>query len=1014
MSKTMHSTSRNGSPPPRRAFSSFLTRILPSNRPEQGGTTRTTNGPRDDESSYLDPGMNPNDLTDWNLPRDRPPRPATTDAQGMFTRGRSASREHHKDINGYDKRLRRTSQHPERSPRPPGLNLANMFRGRTPPPGDKLRKAHTMTKDEVSDALRAKEDARRHRRSLKESGDWLGVQGADPYSGRHTVLTPTDTVSSDMTTPSAKSRLRSLNRKKKAAKLAYDQAKLEEDTERERNLVLKERLKLEKMEKAKEELRRQSEKLGSWSQHKRQWSSAAEPNLSPIAQSLSSYQLTTSSDEVAPVDVPSFSRPEKGRPRAGPVAGHSPPPPPVSLVGDGESAKLPKHRHNRNYSTDTIIHNSSSYKKLPPIFGPEGHLHRPALVPNQNDTPAPLQAQTQEKKSEKPFLWLRRRRMTDPGKDRGPILQALISSAAATNENLMSGSGEIPPIPALPPLHSQGKPADLFSDMNLREDRLRLHPEESQSHHQLATPIRSLKRPGLTITTDFQSLKDQNKARRLYSDTAATAISSLWKLKENMKQQQSPKSLVPGRQLSFRGRDSLEQIPLLDSDPNRGRIDGNTDFQNGHQRQSLHGNARSKSLGRVGRRFRDRDKAKNTSDEVKQFVFTRTITTTGFEPGSPSRIDGTMSRTRDVNRLSGTTTVVDSNGNITSPSTHSQMSGDGKHLPEGDAGSGVETEGSTTSSRPVTPPSTSPSLGRDLEMIETDGVSRHGLSMNEPMDRDLVPQGLKLKEKKGVRESKSLEEALMKARSVRDKYDRDIGVAARDPKPGLFDEKILLRAKTVVRQGMDGEVDVKSPGEHKQAMIQEAARIAMLRSRAKEVVTARSPSLREGERTRPESVSVLPRLAGLLPGAWVSDTEDREKGIGEGVVNRSGRKLWLVPRGVREKIDYQPDSFSADETDRRKHVDKYDRGRNDKHTKNPDAVMTLITILTGAFTIGYGFLRMWWEFVSPVFDRGSEVWKRRKRQSSTWNDMGVFLAAGLFLGLPMCVLGVGAWVGRGS
>ncbi|KAI0159634.1 hypothetical protein GGR57DRAFT_499959 [Xylariaceae sp. FL1272] len=1005
MGPTMHSASRNESPPPKRALSSFFSRILPSNRPEQGGTTRITNGPRDDESSYLDLGMNPNDLTEWNLPRDRPSRPATTDAEGMFRRGRSASRHHHKDSNGYDKRPRRRSQRPERSPRPPSLNLVDIFRGRTPSTSPGLSKSHTRTKIGLSDALKTKEDARRRRRSLKESGDWLGVQGADPYSGRHIVLTPTDTVSSDMTTPSAKSRLRSLSRKKKAAKLAYDQALLEEETEREKNVVLKERSKLEKMERAKAELRQQSDQMAKWSQHKRQWSSAAEPNLSPIAQSLNSYKLTTSSDEVAPVAVPNFSRPEKGRSRTGSVTSHSSPQ--VSLVGDSENAEPPKHSRNRNYSTDTIIRKSTPYKEFLPILEPEGQLHRPALGPGQNDAPTPPQPQKQEKKSEKHFLWRRRRRMTDPGKDRGQILQALKSSAAVTDESLVSGSEEVPPIPALPPLHFQGTSVDLFSDLSLSEGRRRLHYEGSQSHHAPTTPTRSLKRPGLTITTNFQSPKDQHEVERQSSDTAATAISSLWRSKGNTKQQYNPKRLVPERGLSHRGKDTLEQIPFLDSDPNQGRIDGNTDFQKGHQRLYFTGKARSKSLGRARRWSRDKDKAKKTSDEVKQFVFTRTTTITGFEPGSPSRIDGAMSRTRDIDRLSGTTTVVDSTGNITSPSTHSQQSGNGKHLPEGVADSGVETEGSTTSSRPATPSSALPSLGQDLEMIGRDGVLRHDLVMNEPMDQDLVPQGLKLKEKKGVRESKSLEDALMKARNVRDKYDRDIGVAARDSVPTLFDETILLREKTTVKQGTCGQVDVKSPGEHKQAMIQEAARIAMLRSRAKEVVTTRSPSLREGEQTPPESVSVLPRLANLLPGAWSSDTEVQEKGLGERVVNRSGRKLWLVTRGMAEKLDYQHDLSGQDETDDHKHVDKYDYSHDDKHIKNPDAVMTLLILLTGGLALGYGLLRMWWEFVKPVFDKESELWKRRETQSSTWSDMGVFLAAGLFLGVGVGVLGCG-------
>jgi myosin heavy subunit len=142
--------------------------------------------------------------------------------------------------------------------------------------------------------LKVKEDIRRHRRSLKESGDWLGVQGADPYSGEFAVLTHTSTLSTDNTSPSARKRLEILSRKKTTAKLAYEEAKLEVETEKEMVSVEKGRLKLEKMNWAKEELRQQQQEFATWSQHKRQWSSAAEPNLGPIAQSAKSYKQANS------------------------------------------------------------------------------------------------------------------------------------------------------------------------------------------------------------------------------------------------------------------------------------------------------------------------------------------------------------------------------------------------------------------------------------------------------------------------------------------------------------------------------------------------------------------------------------------------------------------------------------------------------------------------------------------------------------------------------------------------
>jgi hypothetical protein len=133
--------------------------------------------------------------------------------------------------------------------------------------------------------LKTKEDTRRRRRSLKESGDWLGVQGADPYSGQFDVLTPTDTLSTETTSPTTQKRLAGLSQKKKTAKIAYEHAKLEEEIEKEKVIVGKERSKLGRMERAKDKLRQQQHEFAIWNQHKRQWSSAAEPNLSPVPRS---------------------------------------------------------------------------------------------------------------------------------------------------------------------------------------------------------------------------------------------------------------------------------------------------------------------------------------------------------------------------------------------------------------------------------------------------------------------------------------------------------------------------------------------------------------------------------------------------------------------------------------------------------------------------------------------------------------------------------------------------------
>lgn len=278
---------RNGFPPRKHhtSFSGFFSRILPSNRPEQGGTARAHDITGETDSAYIDLGMDPNDLTEWNLARERTLGSQPSEPSAGYQQHR---RGHSWNIPQVFTRLHdNTNQSPQVPQRTPSLDLARAPRLK-PAPQERHEEPRPMTRTEISRMLKAKEESRRSRRSLKESGDWLGVQGADPYSGEFAVLTPTSTVSSETTPPFAKERLAELSRRQEDAKLAYDQAKLEAEEEREKVILRKGQSKIEKMERVKEKLRQKQRDLPTWSQHKRRWSSAAEPDLSPIPQSIKS------------------------------------------------------------------------------------------------------------------------------------------------------------------------------------------------------------------------------------------------------------------------------------------------------------------------------------------------------------------------------------------------------------------------------------------------------------------------------------------------------------------------------------------------------------------------------------------------------------------------------------------------------------------------------------------------------------------------------------------------------
>ncbi len=131
----------------------------------------------------------------------------------------------------------------------------------------------------------SKREARRRRQNLKESGDFLGVQGVNPETGEMDVLTPT--TSSDSTKPPSSGLSPSLGGLAQVVtetKQAYREAKRQHTVELERAQSRREQEKMDKLEKGKEAIRTEQRKV-RWRKEASQWSSVAEPDLSPVAQS---------------------------------------------------------------------------------------------------------------------------------------------------------------------------------------------------------------------------------------------------------------------------------------------------------------------------------------------------------------------------------------------------------------------------------------------------------------------------------------------------------------------------------------------------------------------------------------------------------------------------------------------------------------------------------------------------------------------------------------------------------
>lgn len=194
------------------SFASSLRKLLPSNRPEKGHTIRTR--ANNLSESYQDNG-----------------RP--TEEQGTpvsDSRGESADR------------IVRWNTAIEPS------------RGSNSTPSTRTQQLYL-----------AHREKRRLRRSLRESGDYLGVQGINPATGELDVLTPTSSSASEFA---------SLAQTVADKRGAYESARRQLQAE-----------KMRKWERDKAAIRAEHLNNVRWTKRRSGWSSAIEPALSPIAQS---------------------------------------------------------------------------------------------------------------------------------------------------------------------------------------------------------------------------------------------------------------------------------------------------------------------------------------------------------------------------------------------------------------------------------------------------------------------------------------------------------------------------------------------------------------------------------------------------------------------------------------------------------------------------------------------------------------------------------------------------------
>ncbi|KAI8961651.1 hypothetical protein F5Y11DRAFT_222716 [Daldinia sp. FL1419] len=962
------------------SLTGFFSKILPSNRPEQGGTRRT-DWTADSDNPV---GTSRSELTGWNLAKEKlPAHNVSTNVTEEPSHRRVWSWSPQKGDSRFIENLPR-----ERSR---GREQAPDTSDREPQPP---RKSEALTRTEVHELLQSKEETRKTRRNLKESGDWLGVQGADPYSGQFSVLTPTDTLSSETTNTSTRSKLAGLARKKKAARLEYEQLRLLEEQEKDKARLDREQAKLQKIERVKEELRRQHQ-FARWSQHKRNWSSAAEPNLSPIAQSLDSValgssetssllfsELPTDSFLSDPEDItsaiPNFSRPNR---------------PPVSKINLPGQVERPSYdsthtqgRRNIDPSTDTIIHNSPDVNFDPP------YLTRPATQPPGAylSTEQPDVGRT---KSERHFLW-RRRRGTDPGKlgtaHQGGIVMSMVA------QNLTTSSIE--------PTRR-----DHFADLKIPDYRLHLLSPEpmttsgSQStcseDSPLATPnLSSLgtNKTALSSTTNLVYLQRSSQS----TNAAPPVTSSSSKLKDMMRRPSIRRKLVPNLLITTHTKSTeINRMspPTFDELQDCTVNDLPTDTQAYPSRPlppSSQGRINIEKITKISRRTESQPKRVR-----RESVSTPTTTITGCVPAQQSQPESPQpKRGVESSQIDESTNTIDGPMIPTPLYQHDPCT-----TPD------LVLEGRRTPSLLTAPRNISPNLEHVQEIPGTDTSSAHHATPEKKQSTRVstptTPKLSRLVQKNGATKPTDVSEnGDVAEKSEIIKTEKAELPETKKTVPQERAQKIhresrsvsLTRTPRISLRETHQRQSFEGPREN---IVEEAARIAMLRSKAKEIVRSRSVD-RKVNRNRSQTPSPARRPAPNGPNG--KTTEPKHS------LPRRPRKKRHSEEGVGTGHPSKPENVEVGKT-----INKIQQAAQAQHKKGGatddfagkhDPPFTVLQFCKTVYIVFLGLTCTWWTTVRPAFDPQSDLWRRRHRKESTWRDVAVFTSAGLF-----CL--AGAWCG---
>lgn len=297
------------------SFGGFVSRILPSRREERGHTLRSQyhdNGVYDATDvvfgtiETLDvvshPARTVSESVKTNRARScrpfegdgehpRPGIPVVISAGIETSQGPNSGRGISKG-RGISRPFERLLGLRQELDRGDGVNLQDPYttarhvHGEIQVPVSELGKAREIEATKTQQIFEDKKTRRENRRSLRDSGDFLGVQGANPRTGYWDVSTATSSSEPSQISAETRKRLDKEARDIEEKKRMLDEAQMKHQQELQRVQILRDQKKRENAEKKRLELKARQRRYGKWRASENGWSSVAEPDLSPIVQSL--------------------------------------------------------------------------------------------------------------------------------------------------------------------------------------------------------------------------------------------------------------------------------------------------------------------------------------------------------------------------------------------------------------------------------------------------------------------------------------------------------------------------------------------------------------------------------------------------------------------------------------------------------------------------------------------------------------------------------------------------------